>query len=406
MPRHCETIQVLVGGAAIGGGAPVSVQAMTNTPSSDAAATASQVCALAEAGAEFVRFTVDTPAAAGVTSEIAARVRDAGSTAALVGDFHYNGHVLLREFPDCARALDKYRVNPGNAGASGSFDRNFETFCKIAIEHDKPVRIGVNAGSLNQAFVEHAMRRNAELGLGRDSEQVLNDCMIASALESCETALAHGLREDQIVLSAKSASPPHLIALYRELAARTRQPLHLGLTEAGMGIRGLVWSSAAMAVLLEEGIGDTVRVSLTPEPGGDRCAEVRAACELLQALGLRAFSPSITACPGCGRTDGAAYLSLAADTQRFIAGRLSEWRKSRRGIEALRVAVMGCIVNGPGESKSANVGISLPGSGENPVCPVFVDGRIAARLRGTPGEVAAAFHQIIEDYVAKTYPAD
>jgi (E)-4-hydroxy-3-methylbut-2-enyl-diphosphate synthase len=403
MHQRRESIAVRVGGVRIGGGAPVAVQAMTNTPSADVAATAAQVLALGEAGAELVRFTVDTPEAAAAVPEIVRRVRDAGCTAALIGDFHYNGHTLLQEFPDCARALDKFRINPGNVGFGDALDRNFAAFCRIAVDLNKPVRIGVNAGSLDRALVEREMRRNADEGLGKDADQVLNECMILSAIEFLEAALGHGLREDQIVLSAKSSSPRRLITLYRELANRTKQPLHLGLTEAGMGVKGLVWSAAAMAVLLEEGVGDTIRVSLTPRPGGDRREEVYAACELLQALGLRAFMPAITACPGCGRTAGDAYQALAERTREFVAARMPEWRKRYPGVENLKLAVMGCVVNGPGESRAAHVGISLPGSGEDPVCPVYVDGRIVTRLRGAPDEIAAAFHHMIEEYVARTY---
>lgn len=398
-----STVQVTVGTVRIGGGAPVAVQAMTNTATADIEATAAQVCTLAEAGAELVRFTVDTREAAAAVPEIARRVRDAGCTAPLIGDFHYNGHTLLHEYPECARVLDKYRINPGNAGRGETRDRNFETFCRIATNEGKAVRIGVNSGSLNPELVEREMRANADKNLGKEPEEILNSCMILSTLESTEMALACGLSKEQIILSAKSSTPRHLIALYRELATRTEQPLHLGLTEAGMGLKGLVWSAAAMGVLLEAGIGDTIRVSLTPRPGGDRREEVYAACELLQALGLRAFMPTITACPGCGRTDGTRYQQLAEATRRYVEQRLPAWRKAYPGVETLKLAVMGCIVNGPGESKAADIGISLPGKGEAPQCPVYVRGELVTRLIGTPDELAKTFCRLIEDYVEKTY---
>ena len=404
MPERRQTIAVPVRNVQIGGGAPIAVQAMTNTPTADIDATAQQTCALAEAGAELVRFTVDTPEAAAATPAIAEQVRDAGYDVALIGDFHYNGHKLLRDHPDCARRLDKYRINPGNVGTGKSRDRHFATFCQIAVDNDTPIRIGVNIGSLNRDLVERKMQENAAKDSPEAPEAVLNECMIASALESTEAAVEHGLRKDQIVVSAKSSTPRHLIGLYRELARRTDQPLHLGLTEAGMGIHGLVWSAAAMAVLLEEGIGDTIRVSLTSRPGGNRREEVEAACELLQALDLRAFTPRITACPGCGRTTGTTYQVLAEQTRAYVADHMPEWRKRYDGVEHLVLAVMGCVVNGPGESRAANVGISLPGTGETPLCPVYVDGELATRLRGASDELAAAFHQIIEDYIARSYP--
>lgn len=402
--KRRKTVVVRVGHVQVGGGAPIVVQAMTNTPTADAEATARQVCALAEAGAELVRFTVDTREAARAAPEIAGRVRDAGQTVPLIGDFHYNGHTLLREFPECARILDKYRVNPGNVGRGQSCDRNFAAFCRIAVDNNKAVRIGVNSGSLNPDLVERKMRQNTEQDLGKEPDEILNECLILSTLESTEMALSYGLRKDQIIISAKSSSPRHLIALYRELADCTDQPLHLGLTEAGMGLKGLVWSASAMAVLLEEGIGDTVRVSLTPRPGGDRCEEVYAACELLQALDLRAFMPTITACPGCGRTNGTLYQELAERTREYIQQRMPVWRREHPGVETMKLAVMGCVVNGPGESKAADIGISLPGKGEAPTCPVYIDGQLATRLRGTPEELLNAFRQIIDDYVARHYP--
>jgi len=401
--QRIDTVAVPVGGITIGGGAPIVVQTMTNTNTVDIAATARQIVELAEAGSELVRITVNTHEAAAGVSELVRRVRDAGCLAAIAGDFHYNGHLLLHEFPECAAALDKYRINPGNVGAWRNRDAHFTAICRIAADHGKPVRIGVNAGSLNPDLVDKAMRENTERNRGRSPDDILNDCMIHSALDSTELALNSGLGEDQIVISCKSSSPRHLIRLYRDLSRMTRQPLHLGLTEAGMGLKGLVWSAASMAVLLEEGIGDTIRVSLTPRPGGDRREEAYAACELLQALGLRSFAPTITACPGCGRTAGEFYQRLAEQTEAYVRARLPEWRRTHPGVETMTIAVMGCIVNGPGESKAANVGISLPGNDEEPHCPVFVDGLRTATLSGTPEEIGAAFRGIIDTYVATRY---
>lgn len=407
-PPYSNTYRVAVGTAphdvvVIGGGAPIAVQSMTNTDTTDAASTAAQIVALAEAGSELVRITVNTHEAAARVPEIVGRVRDAGCGAPVIGDFHYNGHLLLTQFPECAQALDKYRINPGNVGAGKKRDDQFASICRVAAELSKPVRIGVNAGSLDQRLVEARMRENTDRALGKTSGEILNECMMASALESTAFALECGLREDQIVISCKCSSPTELIALYRELAQRTRQPLHLGLTEAGLGLKGLVWSSAAMAVLLESGIGDTIRVSLTPRPGGDRREEVYAACELLQALGVRAFAPSITACPGCGRTTSTVFQTLAERTEAFVRERMPDWRKSRPGVENMKLAVMGCIVNGPGESRAANIGISLPGNDEDPSCPVFVDGARTATLTGTPDDLAQAFHGIIEEYVVSHF---
>ena len=397
------TEAVFVGSVQIGGGAPVAVQSMTNTGTSDAEATAKQCAELAEAGSELVRVTVDTPSAAEAIPEIRRRLDDAGCGVPLIGDFHYNGHILLREHPACVEALDKYRVNPGNVGHGARRDENFATICAIARDHAKAVRIGVNGGSLDQELLTSLMRENSERNLGRASNEVLNECMVVSALASTEAALACGLGRDRIVISCKVSTPPDLIAIYRELHNRSRQPLHLGLTEAGMGTRGLVWSSSAMAVLLAEGIGDTIRISLTPRPGGDRTEEVRAACELLQALGLRAFAPSITPCPGCGRTTSTSFQELAQRVEDHLRERMPGWRLRFRGVEKLKLAVMGCIVNGPGESKAANIGISLPGTGETPRCPVFVDGRQLTTLGGTPDEIAEIFLTIVDDYVERSY---
>jgi len=401
--KRRETIGVMVGNVQVGGGAPVVVQSMTNTDTADAESTAKQVMELAGAGSELVRVTVNVPKAAEAVGEIVRRIRDAGYTTPIVGDFHYNGHKLLAQYPDCASALDKYRINPGNTGKGSSRDANFETICRIAVDHGKPVRIGVNIGSLNPELVLRKMQENTDKGLGKSSDEVMNECMILSALESTGLALDAGLRQDQIIISCKTSTPVHLIDLYRELSTKTKQPLHLGLTEAGMGAKGLLWSAAAVAPLLCEGIGDTLRVSLTPRPGGDRREEVYACCELLQALGLRAFAPSITSCPGCGRTTSTTFQELAQETEAYVKERMPEWRKRYKGVETLKLAVMGCVVNGPGESKAADVGISLPGSGESPVCPVYVDGEKVAGLKGTPQELAAEFRAIIDKYVESRF---
>jgi (E)-4-hydroxy-3-methylbut-2-enyl-diphosphate synthase len=359
---------------------------------------------LAEAGSELVRVTVNTPEAAAAVPEIKQRMIDAGCAAPLIGDFHYNGHLLLTRFPGAARALDKYRINPGNVGTGTRRDAQFTTICKVAVDHQKPVRIGVNGGSLNQELVMARMQENTDRALGRTSDEVINDCMVVSALESTDLALEAGLTRNQIIISCKLSRPLDLISVYRDLARRTSQPLHLGLTEAGMGTKGIAWSAAALAILLHEGIGDTIRVSLTPRPGGDRREEVYAACEILQALGLRAFAPSITACPGCGRTTSTTFQSLAERVQEYVRSMMPIWKQTHPGVEAMTVAVMGCIVNGPGESKAANIGISLPGTGETPNCPVFIDGEHATTLRGSYEELATAFRALIDDYVDTHYP--
>lgn len=404
MTKRRQTYAVRVGSLQIGDHAPIVIQSMANTDTGDIEATATQCRELAEAGSEMVRITVNHEAAARAVPEIRARLWDAGCEVPLIGDFHYNGHLLLREFPGCASALDKYRINPGNVGHGRGRDENFTTICRIALDHRKPVRIGVNGGSLNQELVMAKMQENTDRDLGKNSQEILEDCMLVSALESTELARQAGLGTDQIVISCKVSRPRELISVYRRLAAATRQPLHLGLTEAGMGTRGLVWSASAMAVLLEEGIGDTIRVSLTPRPGGDRRQEVWACAELLQALGLRSFAPSVTACPGCGRTTRTTFQELAERIQQHVRERMPDWRQRYDGVEAMTVAVMGCVVNGPGESKAANVGISLPGSGEEPACPVFVDGRRTTTLRGDYQELAEAFRQIVDQYVATNYP--
>jgi len=403
--RLHKTVGVRVGHVQVGGGAPVVVQSMTMTDTADPAATAKQVIELAEAGSEMVRVTVNLPEAAAAVPEIKQRMRDAGCEAPLIGDFHYNGHLLLTRFPECAKALDKYRINPGNVGTGKRRDEQFSTIVAVARDYGKPVRIGVNGGSLNQELVVAKMQENTDRALGKSSEEIINECMVLSALQSTALALENGLRKDQIIISCKVSRPRDLIAVYRDLARRTDQPLHLGLTEAGMGTKGLVWSSAAMGVLLEEGIGDTIRISLTPKPGGDRREEVYAACELLQSLGLRTFAPSITACPGCGRTTSSTFQQLAERIQDYVREQMPVWKQTHEGVETMTVAVMGCIVNGPGESKAANIGISLPGTGEAPNCPIFIDGVHATTLRGTYDELADAFQRLVDEYVATKYPA-
>ncbi|MGE3959501.1 MAG: flavodoxin-dependent (E)-4-hydroxy-3-methylbut-2-enyl-diphosphate synthase [Vicinamibacterales bacterium] len=401
--RLHRTVGVKVGRVQVGGGAPVVVQSMTMTDTADAAATARQCIELAEAGSEMVRVTVNNNEAAAAVPEIKQRMLDAGCQAPLIGDFHYNGHLLLTKYPACAGALDKYRINPGNVGTGKRRDEQFSTICRVAVDYGRPVRIGVNGGSLNQELVVAKMQENTDRNLGKESEEIINECMVLSAVESTALAIESGLRPDQIIISCKTSRPRDLIAVYRALAKQTEQPLHLGLTEAGMGMKGLVWSSAAMGVLLAEGIGDTIRVSLTPRPGGDRREEVYAACELLQALGIRSFSPSVTACPGCGRTTSTTFQELAERIQGYIREQMPSWKAQYDGVETMTLAVMGCVVNGPGESKAANIGISLPGTGEAPNCPIFIDGRHHTTLRGTYEELAAAFQALVDDYVATRY---
>ena len=402
-PRR-KTHAVNVGHVRVGGGAPIVVQSMTNTDTADAAGTAQQCLELAEAGSEIVRVTVNVPEAAAAVPEIKKRLLAAGCKVPIIGDFHYNGHVLLTKYPDCAVALDKYRINPGNVGAGQRRDEQFSTICRIARDNAKPVRIGVNGGSLNQELVMRKMQENTDKNLGKDSEEIINDCMVLSALQSTELALESGLRYDQIIISCKTSRPRDLITVYRDLSAKTEQPLHLGLTEAGMGMKGQIWSAASLGVLLYEGIGDTIRISLTPRPGGDRREEVYAACELLQALGLRSFSPSVTACPGCGRTTSSTFQELAERIQSYIRDMMPIWKTQYDGVETMTLAVMGCIVNGPGESKAANIGISLPGTGEAPRCPVYIDGKKDVTLEGNYDELAAAFQSLVDTYIAKKYP--
>src|SRR5437667_73957 len=403
-PRR-KTYGVKVGHVCVGGGAPIVVQSMTNTDTADIESTFKQTMELAEAGSEIVRWTVNVPEAAAAVPEIKKRLLDAGCRAPIIGDFHYNGHVLLTKYPACAKALDKYRINPGNVGAGQRRDEQFSTICKVARDNGKPVRIGVNGGSLNQELVMRKMQENTEKNLGKESEQIINECMVISALESAELALESGLRSDQIIISCKTSRPRDLITVYRDLSAKTEQPLHLGLTEAGMGMKGQIWSAASLGILLYEGIGHTIRISLTPRPVGDRREDVYAACELLQALGLRSFAPSVTACPGCGRTTSTTFQQLAERIQEYVRERMPEWKKRHEGVEALTLAVMGCVVNGPGESKAANIGISLPGTGEAPNCPVFIDGEHVTTMRGTHDELAAGFRALIDNYGATHYPS-
>ncbi len=403
-PRRRKTIGVKVGDVMVGGGAPIVVQSMTNTDTADVKSTFQQCLELAQAGSELVRITVNVPEAAAAVAEIKQRLLDAGCNAPVIGDFHYNGHVLLKQHPKCAEALDKYRINPGNVGAGKRRDEQFSTICNIARDHGKPVRIGVNGGSLNQELVMRKMQENTDGDLGFTSEEIINDCMVMSAVESTELALQSGLREEQIIISCKTSRPLDLITVYRKLSAKTQQPLHLGLTEAGMGLKGSIWSAAAMGVLLNEGIGDTIRISLTPKPGGDRREEVYASCELLQSLALRSFSPSVTACPGCGRTTSTTFQELAESIQNYIRDQMPEWKKRFEGVEEMKLAVMGCIVNGPGESKAANIGISLPGTGEEPRCPVYIDGQHFTTLQGNYDELSHAFQTLVDDYISTRYP--
>ena len=401
LPRRA-TRRVSVGGVAVGGGAPVVVQSMTNTDTADVVATAVQVADLARAGSEIVRITVNTREAALAVPEIRERLLTMNLDVPLVGDFHFNGHKLLTEVPDCAVALDKLRINPGNVGKGARRDEQFAQLIEIAGKHRKPVRIGVNWGSLDQQLLARIMDDNARRPIPLDATGIMREAMVASALESAARAEELGLPGDMIVLSCKVSGVQDLIAIYRDLAARCNYPLHLGLTEAGMGSKGIVASTAAMAVLLQEGIGDTIRVSLTPEPDGERTREVVVAQEILQTMGLRAFVPMVAACPGCGRTTSSVFQVLAQDIQNYVREQMPQWRLERDGVENMTLAVMGCVVNGPGESKHASIGISLPGTGEEPVAPVYVNGERRITLRGD--NIGAEFKAIVDDYVAKQYP--
>ncbi len=396
-----RTIGVEVGNVMIGGGAPIAVQSMSNTDTADAQGTATQVAELARAGSELVRITVNTEEAAAAVPHIRDRLADMGTPVPLIGDFHYNGHLLLGKYPDCAEALAKYRINPGNVGFGNKRDSQFTRMIETALERDKPVRIGVNWGSLDQALLARLMDENPNLAEPLEPGEIMREALVTSALESAEQARGMGLGADHIVLSCKVSSVPDLISVYRRLARECDYALHLGLTEAGMGSKGIVASTAAMAILLQMGIGDTIRVSLTPDPGGDRSREVIVAQEILQSMGLRAFTPEITACPGCGRTASSLFQELAARIQAFVRARMPQWAAERVGVEEMRVAVMGCIVNGPGESKQANIGISLPGSGEEPAAPVYVDGKKTTTLHGA--DLAGDFEKIVEEYVAASY---
>jgi (E)-4-hydroxy-3-methylbut-2-enyl-diphosphate synthase len=399
-PRH-QTVAVKIGNVTVGGGAPVVVQSMTNTDTADAEATARQVAALARTGSELVRITVDRDEAAAAVPHIKERLLRMNVDVPIVGDFHYIGHKLLADHPACAEALDKYRINPGNVGFKEKKDRQFGAIVETAIRHDKPVRIGANWGSLDQELLTHLMDENSRSEKPRDARDVTREAMVQSALLSAERAEEIGLPRSKIIISGKVSAVQDLIAVYSELARRSNYALHLGLTEAGMGSKGIVASSAAMGYLLQQGIGDTIRVSLTPEPNGDRTLEVKVGQELLQTLGLRTFVPLVAACPGCGRTTSTTFQELAASIQSFIRESMPEWKTRYPGVEGLNVAVMGCIVNGPGESKHADIGISLPGTGEAPAAPVFIDGKKAMTLRGAT--VAADFQKIVIDYIERRF---
>jgi (E)-4-hydroxy-3-methylbut-2-enyl-diphosphate synthase len=400
--RH-RSVAVDVGGVIVGGAAPIVVQSMTNTDTADVEGTARQVAALARAGSEIVRITVDRDEAAAAVPHIKDRLGKMGVNVPIVGDFHYIGHQLLNDHPACAEALDKYRINPGNVGFKNKRDPQFTQIVEAAIKYGKPVRIGVNWGSLDQELLTRLMDENSKSATPRDAREVMHEAMVQSALLSAARAEEIGLPKNRIILSAKVSAVQDLIAVYRELASRSDYALHLGLTEAGMGSKGIVASSAAMGVLLQQGIGDTVRISLTPEPNGDRTKEVQVAQELLQTMGLRTFVPLVAACPGCGRTTSTTFQELAADIQGFIRDSMPEWKTRYQGVETINVAVMGCIVNGPGESKHADIGISLPGTGEQPTAPVFIDGKKAATLRGAT--LTTDFKQMVIDYIERRFGA-
>ena len=399
VPQRKETVPVRVGNITVGGGHPVVVQSMTNTDTADAKSTADQVAELFLAGSEVVRITVNTQEAAAAVPEIRQRLTDRGLAVPLVGDFHYNGHVLLRKYPACAEALDKYRINPGNVGKGANHDKNFATMVQCAVDHQKPVRIGVNAGSLDQELLSSLMETNARSAIPQDAGVVFLEAMVQSALRSAHAAEELGLRRNQIILSCKISKVQELVRVYRALADRTDHALHLGLTEAGMGMKGIVGSTAGLSILLQQGIGDTIRVSLTPEPGSSRTQEVRVAQQILQAMDIRPFLPQVTACPGCGRTTSTYFQELSQQVEKFLHARMPEWKKTKPQAASLQVAVMGCVVNGPGESKAANLGISLPGTGEMPRAPVYEDGVQVTTLEGPT--LAQAFLQRIEAYVAR-----
>ncbi|MGI8842532.1 MAG: flavodoxin-dependent (E)-4-hydroxy-3-methylbut-2-enyl-diphosphate synthase [Gemmatimonadaceae bacterium] len=401
-PRR-QTVTTVVGGVPVGSAHPVVVQSMTNTDTADAESTAAQVAALARAGSQLVRITVNNDESAAAVPEIVARLSDDGVTVPIVGDFHYNGHLLLSKYPACAAALAKYRINPGNVGSKRR-DENFQTIVRLAVEHDKPVRIGVNWGSLDQDLLTRMMDENAATADPRDAKDVYVEAMLESALRSAVLAEETGLGHDRIIISAKVSGVQDLVEVYRRLAGRCDYPLHLGLTEAGLGAKGIIASTAGLSILLGEGIGDTIRVSITPRPNGDRTEEVQVAQQILQSLGLRSFSPQVTACPGCGRTTSTFFQHMAEDIQAYLREQMPVWRERHPGVEELKVAVMGCVVNGPGESKHANIGISLPGNFEEPKAPVYIDGQLAMTLRGD--RIVEEFLVLLESYVARTYPAE
>lgn len=400
-PKRRQTHQVQIDHLTVGSDAPVVVQSMTNTDTADAEATALQVKELSDAGSEMVRITVNSPEAASKVAEIRQRLDDMGYTTPLIGDFHFNGERLLAEFPECGKALSKYRINPGNVGKGAKGDEKFAYMIRTAAENDKAVRIGVNWGSLDQSLAKRMMDANLASSSPKPPEEIMKDALIISALESAEKAVRLGLPENKIILSCKVSSVQDLIQVYRELGSRCQYPLHLGLTEAGMGSKGIVASTAALAVLLQEGIGDTIRISLTPKPGSSRTQEVIVGQEILQTMGLRSFTPMVTACPGCGRTTSTVFQELAQDVQNYLRQKMTVWRTLYPGVESLNVAVMGCVVNGPGESKLADIGISLPGTGETPVAPVYVDGERKVTLKGD--NIAAEFLEIVEEYVKVNY---
>lgn len=396
-----NSVAVNVGGVHLGGCNAVVVQSMTNTDTADAVATAKQIIELAEAGSELVRITVNNKEAAAAVPEIAARVRDAGHATPIIGDFHYNGHILLTEYPDCAKALAKYRINPGNVGAGKRHDDNFKQMIDVALENEKPVRIGVNWGSLDQALLARLMDENAKLPQPLDAKDVMKEAIVRSAIDSAEMAESYGMPRERIILSAKCSDVQDLVDVYREMARRGNYALHLGLTEAGMGSKGIVASAAALAILLQEGIGDTIRVSLTPAPNASRTEEVIVAQQILQSLGIRSFTPQVTACPGCGRTTSTLFQEMAEDIGNYLRAQMPVWRGQFSGVEEMKVAVMGCVVNGPGESKHANIGISLPGTGEEPRAPVYVDGKLRTTLKGSG--IVPEFIEILNQYVALKY---
>lgn len=401
--RRRESVPVDIGGVVVGGDEPIVVQSMTNTPTADVEATVEQICMLAMAGSELVRVAVNTEEAAAAVAGIVEGVRDRGFTTPIIGDFHYNGHLLLEQFPACAEALGKFRINPGNVGIGEHRDENFAAVVRKAIEFGKPVRIGANWGSIDQTLLSRLMEENAAAPEPADSSTVIREALVQSVLRSAELAEETGLGHDRIVVSCKVSSVQELIAANRQLAARCDYPIHIGLTEAGMGEKGVVGSTAGMAVLLQEGIGDTIRVSLTPEPGGERAQEVRIAQQILQSMGLRFFTPQVTACPGCGRTESTFFQEMAAEVEHYIRERMADWHERYPGVENLEVAVMGCVVNGPGESRYADIGISLPGASEEPKAPVYIESELFTTLEGE--RIVEDFLQVLDDYVERKYGA-